>query len=189
MLNRLKISIVLAPLVLVLVVAAYIYSLWAAERAKARDLPFEAVNTMMRDILRYHEKKGGFPETFKSLEGIVWEKKAREFSIENRAFTYRNYYYFYTRIDHHRFTLWAIPVGKSREEGPTWFLSVTPEVAGRWKGGALPLDQIDRIDANPSLKELGTLGLIEQPQVDLRSGQKASDVGVSRPIFPFGGEK
>lgn len=185
MLNRLKISIVLAPLVLVLVVAAYIYSLWAAEQKKARELPFEAVDIMMRDILRYHEKKGGFPETLKALEGVAWEKKARDFSIENRAFAHRNYYYLYTRIDPHQFTLWAIPTGKSREEGATWFLSVTPDAGRRWKGGALPLDQIDRVDANPSLKELGTLGLIEQPQVNLRSRQKASEVTVSQPILPF----
>jgi hypothetical protein len=176
MLNRLKISIVLVPLVLVLLVAAYIYSLWAAERKRASDLPFEAVSAMMRDILRYHEKRGGFPETLKNLEGVVWEKKDREFSIENRAFTHRNYYYFYSQIGHHHFTLWAIPVGKSREEGPTWFLSVTPEIGRRWKGGALPLDQVNRVNANPSLRELGTLGLIEQPQIDLkkRAGSERS---------------
>lgn len=189
MLNRLKISIVLAPLVLVLVIAAYVYSLWAVEQEKTRTLPVDAVSKMMRDIRRYHEKRGGFPETLKSLEGIVWEKKARDFSIENRAFTHRNYYYFYTRVGHHHFTLWAIPVGKSREEGPTWFLSVTPEAVARWKGGALPLDQIDRVEANPSIKELGTLGLIEQPHVDLRSQQKASDRTVSQPSFPFGSGK
>lgn len=189
MLNRLKISIVLVPLVLVLVVVAYIYSLWAAEQQKARDLPFEAVSVMMRDILLYHEKRGGFPDTLKALEGVVWEKKARNFAIEDRAFTHRNYYYFYTQIDHHHFTLWAIPVGKSREEGPTWFLSITPEVGRRWKGGALPLDQVNRVDTNPSLKELGSLGLIEQPQIELRSRQKASDFNVSRPILPFGAGK
>jgi len=189
MLNRLKISIVLVPLVLVLVVVAYIYSLWAAEREKVDDLPFEAVSGMMRDILRYHEKKGGFPESLKTLEGVVWEKKARAFAIDNRAFTHRNYYYFYSRIDHHHFTLWAIPVGKSREEGATWFLSVTPEVGRRWKGGALPLDQVNRVDANPSLKELGSLGLIEQTRIDLRSRQKASNLDVSRPILPFGAGK
>lgn len=174
MLNRLKISIVLAPLVLLLVVAAYIYSLWAAERKKTNEQPVEAVSMMMRDLLRYHEKRGGFPETLKALEGVVWEKKARDFSIENRAFTHRNYYYFYTRIDHHHFTLWAIPVGKSREEAQTWFLLVTPENCRRWKGAALALEQAGKIDSNPSPNGLGILGLIEQPPVNLKNRQKAT---------------
>lgn len=172
MITRLKVSLVLLPVAIAVLAGIYVYSLWAAERQRAAEVPVEAADAIMRDVLRYHEKRGGFPESLKSLESVVWEKKARDFSVENRAFTHRNYFYFYTRIDHHHFTLWAIPVGKSREVGPTWFLSVTPEAAGRWKGGALPLDQIDRIDANPSLKELGSLGLIEQPQVALQTRQK-----------------
>jgi hypothetical protein len=39
----------------------------------------------------------------------------------------------------------------------------------------LPLEQIDRIQPNPSLKNLGILGLIEQPAVDLKNAQKATD--------------
>ncbi|MGE3384951.1 MAG: hypothetical protein AB7L70_18635 [Pyrinomonadaceae bacterium] len=185
MFNRLKISIVLTPLVLLLVVGVYIYSLWAAENEKAQDLPMDAASMMMRDLLRYHEKRGGFPASLKSLDGIVWEKKPREFSIDGRALTHRRYYYFYSRIDHHHFTLWAIPTGRLREEAVTWFMSVTPQAGRRWKGGALPLDQIDRVDANPTIKELGTLGLIEQSAVDLRSRQKAGDTNVARPTPGF----
>src|SRR5438105_1793529 len=120
MMNRLKLSIVLMPLALLLVVVTYIYSLWVAERKRTNDLPVEAVSTMMRDLLRFHEKQGGFPEDLKQLEGVIWEKKTRDFSSGNRALNHRNYYYLYTRISYHQFTLWAIPVGKSREEVPTW---------------------------------------------------------------------
>lgn len=59
----------------------------------------------------------------------------------------------------------------------------------RWKGGASPFDQIDRIDANPSFKKLGTLGLVEQPQVDLRDMQKDGKIIVPFRIFPFGAAK
>lgn len=176
MFNRLKISFVIAPLALVLIVAAYIYSLWAADRAKANDLPVEAVSAMTRDLLRFHEKRGAFPADFTQLEGVVWERKQRSFSINNRAYNYRNYYYFYSRINEHQFTLWAIPTGGQREESPTWFLVVTPNFSRRFKGAALPFEQAEKIEPNPAIKKLGAFGLVEQPAVDLKNQQKATSI-------------
>lgn len=137
-------------------------------------MPVEAVSMMMRDLLKFHEKRGGFPVDLQTLEGIVWERKKRSFSAENRAINHRNYYYFYTQISPHQFTLWAIPTGSQREDAPTWFLVASPENCRRWKGAALPLEQIKSLESNPSLKNLGVLGLIEQPAVDLKNQQKAT---------------
>ena len=172
--SRIKLSLIVAVMALFIVIAAYIYSLWSVDRKKSAEMPVEAVSMMMRDLLRFHEKRGGFPEDLQKLEGVIWERKNRLFSAENRALNHRNYYYFYTRISHHQFTLWAIPTGSQREESPTWFLVVSPETCRRWKGAALPFEQIDRIEPNPSLKELGVLGLIEQPMVDLKNQQKVT---------------
>ena len=170
--NRIKLSLVVAPLCLVLVIVVYVYSLWSADRKKTAELPVEAASQMMRDLLKFHAKKGGFPEDMAKLEGIIWERKKRPFSANNRALNFRNYYYFYTQISPHQFTLWAIPTGSQREDAPTWFLVVSPEVCRRFKGAALPLEQIDRIEANPTLKKLGIFGLIEQPIVNLNTTQK-----------------
>lgn len=178
MVSKLKLSFLIAPLALILVVVAYVYALWSADRKKTNDLPVEAASMMMRDLLRFHQKRGGFPEDLGRLEGVVWEKKKREFAIDGRALNHRNYYYFYTRISPHQFTLWAIPTGALREESPTWFLVVTPDACRRWKGAALPFEQVDRIKPNPLLKDLGVFGLIEQPPVDL----KKKDAAVT---FPF----
>lgn len=175
MMNRIKLTLFVAPVCLVLVVVVYVYSLWSADRKQAAEVPVEAVAQMMRDLLRFHAKKGGFPEDLQKLEPIVWEKKDRAFSANNRALNHRNYYYFYTQISPHQFTLWAIPTGKEREESPTWFLVVSPEMCRRWKGAALPLEQTSRIEPNPSLKELGISGLIEQTTIDLKTEQKATD--------------
>ena len=173
--SRIKLSLVVAPILLCLVVVVYVYSLWRADRKKADDLPVEAASQMMRDLLRFHEKRGGFPENLQKLEGVIWEKnKKREFSASDRALNFRNYYYFYTQISPHQFTLWAIPTGVARDEAPTHFLVVSPDACRRWKGAALPLEQIDRIEPNPSLKDLGVLGLIEQPLINLKSQQKAT---------------
>jgi hypothetical protein len=173
--GRIKLSLIVALFALLILVAAYIYSLWRTDRKKQAEMPVESVSMMMRDLLRFHEKRGGFPDDLQKLEGVVWERKNRLYSAENRALNHRNYYYFYTRISHHRFTLWAIPTGKSREDAPTWFLVASPDICRRFKGAALPLEQVDRIESNPSLKKLGILGLIEQTAINFNEQQKASD--------------
>ena len=173
--NRIKLSLIVWVMALLIVVVAYIYSLWSVDRKKSAEMPVEAVSMMMRDLLRFHEKRGGFPVDLQKLEGVVWERKNRLFSADNRAINHRNYYYFYTQISPHQFTLWAIPTGSQREDAPTWFLVASPEVCRRFKGAALPLEQIDGIEANPTLKKLGVFGLIEQPAVDLKTKQQATD--------------
>lgn len=172
--TKIKLSLIVASFALLIVIAAYIYSLWSVDRQKQAEIPVEAVSMMMRDLLRFHEKRGGFPEDLRKLEGVIWERKNRLFSAESRALNHRNYYYFYTQIAPHQFTLWAIPIGKMREDSPTWFLVVSPDVCRRFKGAALPFEQIDHIEANPTLKKLGVFGLIEQPTVNLKNEQKVT---------------
>ena len=175
MMNRLKLTILLMPAALLLVIGAYVYSLWTAEKGKAAEVPVEAVSMMMRDLLRFHEKRGGFPVSLKDLEGAVWDRKEREFMAGGKGFPYRNYYYLYSRISDHRFTLWAIPTGPSREEAPTWFLAATPEACRRWKGASLPIDQIDRVNSDPSITQLGVLGLIEQSRIEFGDQRKSAN--------------
>lgn len=168
MLNRLKISLALLPVVAVVLICTYVYSLWTGERQRSAEIPVESAGRMMRDLLAFHEKRGSFPSDLKQMEGVVWEKKQdRDFSIENRALSHQNYLYLYTRLTAHRLTLWAIPVGPGRNDGVTLFLNVTPNQCRRWKGPALPVDSAKEIVSAPSTAELGILGLTEQPKIDL----------------------
>ena len=166
MFARLKISLVLLPVAIALLAGIYVYSLWAAERKRAVDVPVEATGMMIRDLLAYHKKRGGFPKDLRELEGVMWDKeKSRSYSNDKRGLTHRNYYYLYTRLEHHRFTLWAIPMGRQREEAATWFLVITPEFQRPWKGPALTPEDIRAIRLQPSANELSVLGLVEQPTV------------------------
>lgn len=163
MLKTLKISFVLVPMSVLLVVGVYIYSLWASDRQMKADLPVEAADVMMRDLRSFHKKRGGFPKDLKELEGVVWEKKdGRNYTKDGRGLTHRNYHYFYTRLNHHRLTLWVIPVGPRRDEAPTIFLESTPKSSRKWKGPALGLEQIEKISLQPSGRLLMALGLNEQ---------------------------
>jgi len=165
--NRLKTSLVLFPIGVAIVVGIYVYSLWAAEKQRTAEIPFEAADRMMRDLRLFHEKQGRFPEDLKELEGVVWDKKqARNYPIKYRAISHRNYFYLYTRTAAHHFTLWSIPVGTHRDESPTVFLAVSADGCRRWKGPALDADIVGKLDTNPSSTQLGVLGLTEQSGCD-----------------------
>lgn len=166
MITRLKISLVLLPVAIAILAGIYLYSLWAAERKRAADVPFEATGVMIRDLHAYHKKRGNFPISLTQLEGVVWEtKRSREFSIEDRGFSHRNYFYLYTQLTPHRFTLWAVPMGPARDEAATFFVTGTPAACRTWKGAALSPDSVSGIKPNPSEIDLGILGLVEQRRV------------------------
>lgn len=164
MLRNSKISFVLVAISGLLLVGVYIYSLWASDRQRKAERPVEAADVMVRDLRSFHKKRGGFPGSLKDLEGIVWERKeTRSYSNDERGLTHRNYHYLYTRINHHQFTLWAIPMGRQRDEASTWFLVVSPDSQSRWKGPALNTDDVKALSLHPSANQLTVLGLIEQP--------------------------
>lgn len=176
MFKTLRLSLFVAIFAGVFAVGAYAYSLWTFAAKDKAALPVEGVSVFTKDLMRFHSKRGGFPEDLSRLEGVVWEKKERALAANNRALTHKNYYYFYNRISPHLATLWAIPTGEKRDEATTWFLVVTHGAVKRWKGAPLPIEQINEIEPNPSVQKLGVLGLIEQPAVDLKSKEKATSL-------------
>ena len=169
MLNRLKISLILAPLALTILIGVYVYTLWSEQRERVAVIPFDATGAMNRDLLKFHQKRGSFPEALQNLEGVVWEKKDRSYVSEGRSMFHRNYFYMYTRVGPHRFTLWAIPVGKLRDEAATFHLIGTPRYYRVWKGPAVPIPDVENLSFTPSAPNLNTLGLVEQQPTMLKS--------------------
>ena len=163
---------ILVPLALMMVVGVYIYSLWSEDRERRAEIPFDATEPMKRDLLKFHQKRGSFPENLKDLEGIIWEKKERNYVSNGRSMVHRNYFYLYSKINPHRFTLWAVPVGKVRDEASTIFLVGDPSSDRTWKGPALPILDIESLSPSPSPKNLIVLGLFEQPNTRLESKSK-----------------
>lgn len=162
MLNRLKISLVLAPLALTILIGVYIYTLWSTEKERSAEIPFDSSGAMNRDLLKFYQKRGSFPEKLNDLEGVVWEKKDRNYVSGGRSMFHRNYFYMYKRVGPHQFTLWAIPVGRYRDDAPTFHLVGTPGSHRLWKGPALPIPDVENLSFTPSLHKLHILGLVEQ---------------------------
>lgn len=168
--KQLKITLILMPVAFFAVVGIYAYSLWASEKTRVADAPLEGFDRLVRDLRSFHKKRGGFPKNLRELEGSVWEKKGdRELSEDGSALTHRNYHYLYSPLDPHKFTLWAIPVGRQRDTASTWFLVSTPESQRRWKGPAMMPEDIRALSFKPSAKQLSFLGLIEQPTTSSRN--------------------
>ncbi|MBL0240342.1 MAG: hypothetical protein IPQ00_07185 [Chloracidobacterium sp.] len=113
---------------------------------------------MNRDLLKFHQKRGSFPEKLEDLEGVVWEKKDRNYVSQGRSMIHRNYFYLYSKIDPHRFSLWAVPIGKVRDEALTLFLVGTPTSDRTWKGPALPFPDIENLSAAPFVKRPDHVG-------------------------------
>lgn len=167
--SSMKLTFIITPLMVVLVLGSYFYSLWAAEVKRRDELPQDGTAALTRDLLKYHEKTGSFPEDLKSLVGKVWDaKKEREFDPSGKVFRHHNVYYLYLRQNPHLFSFWAVPSGERREEGVSWFISASPDAIRRWKGPAIADNQIDKLALQPSVQSLALVGLTEQPSTDLR---------------------
>lgn len=172
-----KLTFIITPLMVVLVLGSYFYSLWAAEVKRRDEFPQDGVAALTRDLLKYHEQTGAFPEELRLLVGRVWnDNRQREFDPSGKVFRHKNVFYLYSRQNPHLFSLWAVPSGERREEGVSWYISASPELIRRWKGPAIADHQIDKLVFQPSVQLLALLGLTEQPASDLR---KSSDPSVS----------
>jgi hypothetical protein len=167
--SSMKLTFIITPLMVVLVLGSYFYSLWAAEVKRRDNLPQDGTAALTRDLLKYHEKTGAFPEDLKSLVGKVWDaKKEREFDPSGKVFRHHNVYYLYSRQNSHLFSFWAVPSGERREEGVSWYISASPNAIRRWKGPAIAASEIDKLAFPPSVQSLALLGLTEQSPTDLR---------------------
>jgi hypothetical protein len=174
--NSMKLTFIFTPLMVVLVLSSYFHSLWSAEVKRRDETPQDGAAALTRDLLKYHEQTGAFPEDLRLLVGRVWDaKKQRDFDQTGKVFRHNNVFYLYARQSPHLFSLWAVPSGERREEGVSWYISASPESMRRWKGPAVPDNQVEKLIPQPSVQTLALLGLTEQRAVDLRKSTNSID--------------
>jgi hypothetical protein len=174
--SSMKLTFIITPLMVVLVLGSYFYSLWAAEVKRRDELPVDGAAALTRDLLKYHEKTGAFPEELRPLVGKVWDaKKERKFDQTGKVFQHGKVFYLYARRSPHSFSLWAVPSGERRDEGVSWYILASPDAIRRWKGPAIPDNQVEKLNPAPSIQTLALLGLTEQPQTDLKKTNVANN--------------
>jgi hypothetical protein len=174
--SSMKLTFIITPLMVVLVLGSYFYSLWAAEVKRRDEMPQDGAAALSRDLLKYHEQTGTFPEELRPLVDKVWDaKKKREFDQTGKVFQHGKVFYLYARHTPHLFSLWAVPFGERREEGVSWYILASPAAIRRWKGPAIPDNQVQKLIPAPSVQLLALLGLTEQPLTDLRKTTGANN--------------
>jgi hypothetical protein len=157
--SSIKLTFIITPLMVVLVLGSYFYSLWAAEVKRRDELPQDGAAALTRDLLKYHEQTGSFPDN---------AERTRKFDQTGKVFQHGKVFYLYSRQGAHLFSLWAVPSGERREEGVSWYILASPETIRKWKGPAIPASEVQKLIPAPSVQLLALLGLTEQPQTDLR---------------------
>lgn len=173
-----KLTFIITPLMVVLVLGSYFYSLWAAEVKRRDTLPQDGAAALTRDLLKYHEQTGAFPEDLRRLVGRVWDaKKQRDFDQLGKILRHNNVFYLYARQNPHLFSLWAVPSGERREEGVSWFITASPERIRRWKGPAIASSEVDKLVSAPSIQLLTLMGLTEQPAASLKNTNNSNGSG------------
>lgn len=189
-----KLTFIITPLMVVLVLGSYFYSLWAAEVKRRDELPQDGAAALVRDLLKYHEQTGTFPEELRLLVGKVWDaKKQRDFDQTGKVFQHGKVFYLYARQNPHQFSLWAVPSGERREEGVSWYILASPDAIRRWKGPAIPDNQVQKLSSSPSVPLLALLGLTEQPPTNLKKSNSANDnrqsTLIQSPVLPSNSHK
>jgi hypothetical protein len=181
--SSMKLTFIITPLMVVSVLGSYFYSLWAAEAKRRDEMPQDGAAALTRDLLKYHEQTGAFPEDLRRLVGRVWdEKKQRDFDRSGKVFRHNNVFYLYSRQGAHLFSLWAVPSGARREEGVSWYIAASPHAIRRWKGPAIAGGEVDKLIPQPSVQSLALLGMTEQPHIDLRKAANRNHA--NRKSFP-----
>ena len=172
--QRIKITFVMLPVCILIVIICYVYGAWARAEKEKQLVPRLGVDSMVKGLRQYQRQAGQFPGDLSELDKQIWKHKtAPDFGSTKRTLVHANYYYVYSKTDPLTCTIWAIPSGPKREEGPTLFLVVTPDVIRNWKGPALGKADIDRISSEPSADLLNMLGMTEQKLIE-RQASKSS---------------
>jgi hypothetical protein len=181
--SSMKLTFIITPLMVVSILGSYFYSFWSAEVKRRDELPQDGAAALTRDLLKYHDQTGAFPEDLRQLVGKVWDaKKQRDFDQSGKIFKHGKVFYLYARRSPHLFSLWAIPTGERREEGVSWYIQTSPERVRRWKGPAIPASEVENLSPAPSVQLLALLGLTEQPPTDLRKTNGAANTQPSKPF-------
>lgn len=144
------------------------YAAFQEWRQQEALLPRLALNSVMKALLDYQKKTGGFPKNLSQLDSPALRKRHPQFTPNGEMFmmNYRYVYFPYTKEV--ACDIWAIPYGERRDDASTRYMLLWPDRARHWKGPALTPEE-----AQTALKldrdDLGSLGLIEQDEIQLKS--------------------
>lgn len=190
--GRMRFTLIISALSLLLLIAAAIYSAWAGNHEHESQLPVPALETVALALRTFHGQTGRFPRDFRELDERVWRgSRSKQISPDGMTLIAPSSHYLYTLhtinpADPARATepakagIWAVPTGERAQEAATYFWYVTPQRIEGWMGPALTRENIDTVRAIPSEQQLALLTMTRQPP-----GGVSLTAPKSRGIFSF----
>lgn len=149
-------SILAFAVLVVLAITTHIAGAVYNEVRDRRARPVLALKSVLRDVRGFINTEKRMPASFKDIEFNIWNKKNADMPTRlhgENILVADNYEYrmFSGKVKGiNLINVWAIPLGKYREEAETVLLVVTDGGEDVWRGPALSEDQRNRVFADES---------------------------------------
>lgn len=167
-------SLLLFVLILIASILVQIGGAVRNELADRRERPALALKTFLRDLREYIRTEKQMPTNIRQLEIKIWnqgnDKIPSRLQHGNNIYVADNYEYIYFsgRVGGVSVAnVWAIPLGKYRDEYETVLLVVAADGEAVWRGPALNEQQRVSVLAtgfNPSLQQMSFLNMSKDAQ-------------------------
>lgn len=162
--NKLKAASLFLASAAILALGGYGWRTYTLFRDWQMNMPQPQVEKLVRDLRVYHARAGRFPNSFAEINDLIWRMKpSPNYGRDGRQARHKNYYYFYTRVNDHTCTIWALPTGPQRHYASSFFLVLSTDWLRGWKGNALGDDVIGSLPAIPNPDQLAALTMRESP--------------------------
>ena len=131
--------------------------------------PQPQIEKLLKDLRTYHTNTKQFPSNFVEINQRLWHTTPPpDYGSDGREARTKNYYYWYTKVNHETCAFWAFPVGPQRQYAATFFVVLAPGWARAWQGKARSDAVIAHLPAIPSPQALAELNMQELPARVLR---------------------
>lgn len=147
-----------------------------ASAREASERPDLWLNTFIRSLREYRERKAKWPDRLGDLEreGLWQLADGEEGGRDGRNLIYANYYYRYYLLPDDVVSVWAIPLGKYASEGRTHFVLLGRSKMRHWMGPALTSGDVKMVVSYPTDEQFGLLMMKEQDATKPVEGRRRS---------------
>lgn len=131
--------------------------------------PVLALNSYLRDVREFVKTEKRMPANFQDIEDKVWRKAnpklptRLQYGEKIMVSSNYEYHYFAGQVNGVGIAnIWAIPLGRFRDEAETVLLVIAPEGEAVWRGPALNAPQRELIMANgfnPTFPQMSGLNM------------------------------
>lgn len=142
-------SIVIFFVLLVVAVLINVAGAIKGELSDRRERPVLALKSALRDVREFIKTEKRIPGNYRELEVKVWNKGKPDEPTRlngNNIFVSGFYEYIYFSGEAQEIgivSIWAVPLGKYRDEYDTVLLIIKPDGETTWRGPALTQSQTD----------------------------------------------